>query len=243
MVAADCAQKRPKSERKKTKKNEILKWRAVKHRLWGREVFFFFHSAVLQECHSQPGQNELEQWSTGLDLSTSRVGQSAPFDGAADIEQLPLWAALRERCYRSMGHTLVTPPNSFSTLSKQRSLCIYLHGEVVLHNSSELPGSDLQARHRVQVKSKFGHTACGLRARFIERWHSFCLSGRMISFHIFEVFTKWNSSPFLPSETNALTKLLLYFQNDTLFYVYRNTLQLKITFSPMLLRLGDAGCY
>lgn len=52
--------------------------------------FFFFHSAVLQECHSQPGQNELEQWSTGLDLSTSRAGQSAPFDGAADIKQLPL---------------------------------------------------------------------------------------------------------------------------------------------------------
>lgn len=83
------------------------------------------------------GQNELEQWSTGLDLSPSRAGQSALFDGEADIKQLPLWAALRKRCYRSMGHTLVTPPNSFSTLSKQRSLCIYLHRELALHNSIE----------------------------------------------------------------------------------------------------------
>lgn len=76
-----------------------------------------------------------------LDLSPSRTERSALLDGEADIKQLPLWAALRKRCYRSMGHTLVTPPNSFSTLSKRRSLCVYLQGEVLLHNSIELLNS------------------------------------------------------------------------------------------------------
>lgn len=86
-------------------------------------------------------------------------------DGKGDIKQLPLRAALRKRCYRSMGHTLVTPPNSFSTLSKRRSLCIYLQWELVLHNGIEFHlCSDLQARRRIWGEGKFDYTPCGLPA-------------------------------------------------------------------------------
>lgn len=115
-----------------------------KHRLFGGKfvclcfVFLFFSLWFCTKGHSEWGQRELEH---RPDLSASRAGQSAPFDGAADIKQLPLTTALRKRCYRSMGHTLATPPNSFSTLSKQSLLCIYLHREFALRNSIELLNS------------------------------------------------------------------------------------------------------
>lgn len=69
-----------------------------------------------------------------------------------------------------MGHALVTPPDSFSTLSKQRLLCICLHRELVLHNSIEPLNSisDLQAHRRIQVKGKFDYTVCGLQAYFFK---------------------------------------------------------------------------
>lgn len=167
IVVADFWTERPKLE---WKPNKMLKSSTVNSN-WKEEVFWgFFYTVVFQECHSSVRPNELEQWSAELDLYSSRAGQSALFDGAADIKQLPLWAALRKRCYRSMGHTLVTQPNSFSTLSKQRLLCIYLHRELVLHNSIELLNSICVLIYRlvggIQVKGKFDYTVCGLGTYF-----------------------------------------------------------------------------
>ncbi len=169
---------------------------------------FVFYSVVLQECYSQWGQNELEQWSAGLDLSPSRAGQSALFDGEADIKQLPLWAALRQRCYRSMGHTLVTPPNSFSTLSKQRLLCIYLRRELVLHNSIELLNSICGLIYRLVGESKwkvnlitqcvaFEHVFSSIDILLLEWTYYYILK--------LEYFSFWPSF----SRTNFLTKVLL----------------------------------
>ena len=149
MVVADFALK----GQNRRKPNEILKWRAVNT---GRaeEVFLFLRrgfAGMLLRVRPEWVRTVVR----GFDLSPSRAGQSALFDGEADIKQLPLWAALRKRCYRSMGHTLVTPPNSFSALSKQRSLYIYLHRELVLHNSIELLNSIWALIYRLGGKSEW----------------------------------------------------------------------------------------
>ena len=83
MVVADFSQK----GQNWRKPNKMLKLKAVNI---GCMEECFFYSVVLQECLSSVRPNELEQWSRGLDLYSSHAGQSALFDGEADIKQLPL---------------------------------------------------------------------------------------------------------------------------------------------------------
>lgn len=145
---------------------QILKQRVGKHdRVW---KFYF----TLRFCRNAcPGlaQNESDEWSTQPDLSPSRAGQSAGFDSEADIKQLPLGS----RYYRSMGYALVTPATSDSTLSKQPSLCTYLHGEELLHNSTEMVNSICALNYSLAEESKWKVnmiTECAMF--FLQRTHS-----------------------------------------------------------------------
>lgn len=145
MVVVDFAQK----GQNWRKPNKMLKLRAVNTGCM--EEGFFLTLWFCRNATLQWDLNELEQCSMGLDLSLSRA------------ERCSIWqrgrhkaaASLRKRCYRSMGHTLVTPPNSFSTLSKQRLLCIYLHRELVLRNSIELQNSICVLIYRLVGESKW----------------------------------------------------------------------------------------
>lgn len=121
----------PKSE----EPNKILKCLVVNNRCTDEVSFFTrWFCRNVPPCEARVSKN------SGLcrpDLSPLHAGQSGLFDGRADIKQLPL----RKRCYRSIGRTLVTLTNSFSTLNEQHSLCVSLLGEFVLRNSIELLAS------------------------------------------------------------------------------------------------------